>query len=221
MRNSHPIMPLTTNEILAALQFRYATKTFDADRKIPAETWAAIEQSLVLTPSSFGLQPWKFIVVSSPEIRAQLRAASWDQPQLTDASHLVVLTARTDLDTADIDRWINRLSEVQGTPVENLAPLAGMIGSFASVMSPAEKQTWNTRQLYIALGQLMTAAALLGIDTCPLEGISAPEYDRILNLQSGPYATAVACALGYRSSSDKYANAPKARFPLDAVIERV
>jgi len=214
-------MTMQPSELLAALRFRYATKAFDAARKIPAETWDAFEQSLVLTPSSFGLQPWKFLVIDHPEIREKLKAASWGQGQVTDASHLVVLTARTDLAQADIDSWIARLSEVQGTPAEALAGLSGMISSFSSAMTPAEKQAWNTRQVYIALGQLMTSAAVLGIDSCPLEGITPADYDTILGLSGTGYATAVACALGYRSPEDKYAAAPKARFPDAQVLTHV
>lgn len=214
-------MTIQPNDLLAALRFRYATKAFDPARKIPAETWEALEKSLVLTPSSFGLQPWKFLVVKNPEIREKLKAASWNQPQLIEASHLVVLTARTDLTQADIDSWIARLSEIQGTPIEALAGLSGMISSFSSTMTPAEKQAWNTRQVYIALGQLMTSAAVLGIDSCPLEGISPADYDTILCLSGTGYATAVACALGYRSPEDKYAVAPKARFADVQVIEQV
>jgi len=214
-------MTIQPNDLLAALRFRYATKAFDPARKIPAETWDAFEKSLVLTPSSFGLQPWKFLVIDAAEIREKLKAASWNQPQLTDASHLVVLTARTDLTQADIDSWIARLSEIQGTPIEALAGLSGMISSFSSAMTPAEKQAWNTRQVYIALGQLMTSAAVLGIDSCPLEGISPADYDTILGLPGTGYATAVACALGYRSPEDKYAVAPKARFPDAQVLTHV
>ena len=214
-------MTLQPSDLLAALRFRYATKAFDPARKIPSETWAAIEQSLVLTPSSFGLQPWKFLIVENPGTREKLKAASWGQGQVTDASHLVVLTARTDLAQADIESWIARLSEVQGTPLEALAGLSGVISSFSSAMTPTEKQAWNTRQVYIALGQLMTSAAVLGIDSCPLEGISPADYDAILGLGGTGYATAVACALGYRSPEDKYAAAPKARFPDSRVIARM
>lgn len=209
------------SELLSALRFRYATKSFDPARKIPSGTWEAFEQSLVLTPSSFGLQPWKFLIVENPETREKLKAASWGQGQVTDASHLVVLTARTDLAQADIESWIARLSEVQGTPLDALAGLSGVISSFSSAMTPAEKQAWNTRQVYIALGQLMTSAAVLGIDSCPLEGISPADYDAILGLGGTGYATAVACALGYRSPEDKHAAAPKARFPDSRVIARL
>ncbi len=214
-------MPASPSELLEALNFRYATKVFDPARKIPADTWAAIEESLALTPSSFGLQPWKFLIIDTAAVREKLKVASWGQSQVTDASHFIVLTARTDLDQGHIDSWISRLSDVQGTPLESLAGLSGVISSFSGNMSPLEKHTWNTRQVYIALGQLMTAAAFLGIDTCPMEGISPADYDGILGLGDSGYATAVACALGYRAADDKYAVAKKARFPESAVIAHV
>lgn len=220
MRNS-PEMPATSETLLAALNFRYATKVFDASKKIDADTWSKIEQSLILTPSSFGLQPWKFFVITSADVREKLKAASWGQSQVTDASHLVVFATRTDLTQEDIDSWIARLSEVQGTPIADLAGLSGVIGGFAGGMDSATKQAWNTRQNYIALGQLMTAAAFMEIDTCPLEGISPADYDEILGLKDSGYATTVACALGYRAVDDKYASQPKARFPQEKLLEYI
>lgn len=221
MDNSPPAMSITTENLLSALRWRYATKKFDPARKIPGETWDAIEESLVLTPSSFGLQPWKFIMIEDSSVRAELTGVSWNQPQVTDASHYVVLTVRTDLEAADIDAWLERMTEVQGTSLESIAPLSAMIHGFAGSMSREARQAWNTRQAYIALGQLMISSALLGIDTCPMEGISAPDYDRILGLEGSGYATVVACALGYRAADDKYAAAPKARFEKSRVIARV
>ena len=214
-------MALTTEQLLASLRWRYATKQFDASRKIPAETWAALEESLVLTPSSFGLQPWKFLIVETPALRAKLLPDSWNQAQVTEASHFVVLTARTDLTTTDIDAWVSRLSEIQGRPTEALAPMKGMIVGFAETMSEEERHAWNVRQVYIALGQLMASAAVLGIDACPMEGISKTAYDRILGLEGSGYATVVACALGYRAETDKYATAAKARFEASRVIQHV
>jgi len=213
-------MSLTPDALLDALRWRYATKQFDPARTIPAETWSTIEQSLVLTPSSFGLQPWKFLVVESAGLRTKLLDESWKQPQVTEASHFVVLTARTDLTREDIGRWMDCLSQAQDKSAEQLAPLRGMIGGFAERMSHAERQEWNIRQCYIALGQLMAVAAVLGVDACPMEGISAAAYDRLLGLEGSGYATVVACALGYRAEGDKYATTPKARFDLEEVITR-
>jgi nitroreductase len=211
--------PLMPDQLLASLRWRYATKQFDPSRKIPADVWEALEECLVLTPSSFGLQPWKFLVVRDPAIRSRLQPESWNQPQVTAASHFVVLTARTDVTKADIDAWIARMVEAQGKNPEDLAPLKGMIAGFAETMSHEARHAWNVRQVYIALGQLMTAAAVLGIDTCPMEGISTAAYDRILGLEESGYATAVACALGYRAETDKYAGVPKARFERNTVIQ--
>jgi len=208
-----------TSPILVALNRRYATKQFDPTRAISDGDWDIIEQSLVLTPSSFGLQPWKFLVVKNPALRSELQPESWGQPQVTEASHFIVLAARTDLTTADIDAWVTRMAEVQGKTTDAVAPLRGMIAGFAEAKSCEERHQWNIRQVYIALGQLMTTAALLGIDTCPLEGISATSYDRILGMERSGYATVVACALGYRAESDKYATTPKARFDRARVIE--
>ena len=212
---------LAPDQLLSALRWRYATKQFDPARKIPADVWDVLEESLVLTPSSFGLQPWKFIVVRDPAVRARLQPESWNQPQVTEASHFVVLAARTDLTKSDIDTWITRMAEAQNKQADDLAPLKGMIAGFAETMSCEARHAWNTRQVYIALGQLMTSAAVLGIDTCPMEGISAAAYDRILGLEESGYATAVACALGYRSADDKYAAMPKARFERSKVIKSI
>ncbi len=214
-------MTITPEKLLHALRWRYATKQFDTSRKIPANVWDALEESLVLTPSSFGLQPWKFLIIQDPEVRMKLLPESWKQPQVTDASHYVVLTARTDLTTADIDAWIECMSEVQETDLEKLAPLKGMIEGFAQAMSQEERHHWNVRQVYIALGQLMASAAALGIDACPMEGISTSGYDHMLGLTGSGYATVVACALGYRSEADKYANAPKARFERGHAIKHI
>ena len=207
--------------LLDALKWRYATKKFDPTRRIPGETWETLEHSLSLTPSSFGLQPWQFLVIGNPEIRAALRVESWGQAQLTDASHLVVFTVKKNLEEEDISRWISRLAEVQSTPLDALAPLQSVISGFIAPMDGDQRRAWNTRQIYIALGQFMAAAAILGIDTCPLEGISPAGYDRVLGLEETEYATVVACAVGYRAEDDRYASMPKARFAREAVIRHM
>lgn len=214
-------MTVSPDQLLDALRWRYATKKFDSSRKIPDATWDALEESLVLTPSSFGLQPWKFLVVKDAGLRALLSAESWRQPQVTDASHYVVLTARTDLEKSDIDLWMKRMSEVQGSSLEAVAPLKGVIEGFAQAMSHEARHTWNTRQVYIALGQLMASAAALGIDTCPMEGLSPTGYDHVLGLEGSGYATVVACALGYRAADDRAATLPKARYDRSKVISHL
>jgi nitroreductase len=210
---------MNPDELLDSLKFRYATKQFDAARKIAEAEWTALEQSLVLTPSSFGLQPWKFIVVKDAELRTRLRKRSWNQSQVTDASHFVVFTTRTDLTEEDVDRFFATLAAAQGRDVGSLAGYRNVVVSFASAMTQESRHAWNVRQAYIALGQFMTAAAMLGIDTCPMEGIEPAGYDEELGLAGTGYATSVACAVGYRSPEDKSAEVPKARFPHAEVIE--
>lgn len=209
---------MTPAELTTALNWRYATKSFDAGKPIPDNTWDALLDSLVLAPSSFGLQPWKFIVVNDPDLRRRLRENSWGQSQVTDADKLVVLTSRTDMTPEDIRRWIERLSQVQGQTPDELKGYAGIVEGFCQRMSPEARHHWNMRQTYIALGQFMASAALLGIDTCPLEGIDPSGYDHELGLAGSGYATCVACAAGYRADNDRSALRPKARFPREEVV---
>jgi nitroreductase len=134
---------------------------------------------------------------------------------------LVVFTARTTMEEADVDHWMDRISEVQSTPLEALAPLQSVIKGFIQPMSPEARKAWNTRQVYIALGQFMTSAAVLGLDTCPLEGIDPAGYDRVLGLENTGYATAVGCAVGYRADDDRFAKLPKVRYPHERLIRRI
>lgn len=212
---------MTPSELLSALNFRYATKAFDPSKSIPAETWDALLESLVLAPSSFGLQPWRFLVIEDPAVRAQLREVSWNQGQVTDADKLVVFTSRTDLTPEDTARWLARVAEVQGQDPADLAGFGKVVDGFANNLTVEQRHDWNTRQTYLALGQFMTSAALLGIDTCPLEGMDPASYDRILGLEDSGYATCVGCAVGYRSADDHHAARPKARFPRDQVIRTI
>lgn len=211
---------ITGESLLQQLTWRYATKKFDATRKIAAADWAVIEEALVLTPSSYGLQPWKFIVVTDPALKAKLRPASWNQSQVEDCSHLVVLTAKEDITEADVDRFVARIAEVRGVSVESLAGYKGyMMGDLVKGPRHAVIQEWAARQTYIALGNLMTSAALLGVDACPFEGIEPAKYDEILGLKGTAYTTISACPLGYRAADDKYASAPKVRFQAKDVID--
>lgn len=212
-------MTMTSSELREALTWRYATKAFDSTRTIDDERWEALLDALVLAPSSFGLQPWKFLVIGDPELRRKLRECSWGQDQVVGADKLVVFTSRTDLTPDDVARWLDRLAAVQGQDREKLAGLGGVIEGYCQTMSPEQRHAWNVRQTYLALGQFMAAAAVLGIDTCPLEGIDPAGYDRVLGLEGGGYATAVACAAGFRAGSDHTAGRPKARFPREEVVE--
>lgn len=209
----------SSESVLEALNWRYATKGFDASKKISADTWSALEQSLVLAPSSFGLEPWKFFVVDDTAVRAKLLEASWKQSQVVDASHLVVLAIKKDLNEADVDRAMARTSEVRDVPVESLEGFSNVIKGF--MKNVPDVDVWSTKQTYIALGQLMVSAALMGIDTCPIEGFVPAQYDEILGLPAMGYHAVVVCAAGYRLDDDKYAHLAKVRFPLEDKVQHI
>ncbi len=213
---------LNPSDLIAQLQWRYATKSFDASRQIPADVWAALEQSLVLTPSSFGLQPWKFVVVTDAAVKAQLSAVSWNQPQPVQCSHHVVFAARKAMDDAEVDRFLASTVAARGGKIEDLAAYRGMMTGFtANAAKQGWLGEWAVRQTYIAIGQFMASCAVLGVDACPMEGISPADYDRILGLEGGDYRTVVACAAGYRAAGDKYASLAKVRYAAEEVIHHV
>lgn len=211
---------IAVTDLLENLNWRYATKKFDSTKTIAAETWAALEDSLVLTPSSYGLQPWKFWVITNAELREQLKPLSWNQAQVTDCSHYVVFAIKKNLSLEHLDHFIARTAEVRGITIEAIAGYRNIMASDV-IYGPRSLTVneWATRQVYIALGNFMTSAAMIGVDTCPMEGIEAPKYDKLLGLSEKGYATVVACAAGYRAEDDKYANLAKVRFLKDEVIE--
>jgi nitroreductase len=212
-------MTLNPDQLVEQLNWRYAVKKFDPIQKIPDATWQALEQAMVLSPSSYGLQPWRFVVITNPEVKAQLPAISWNQSQPNDCSHMVVFAAKECLDPDYLDNFIAHTESSRGLASGKLSGFRKMLA--ASVESMESHFDWNCRQVYIALGQLMTAAAVVGIDTCPMEGIVPQAYDSLLGLNGTGYRTVVGCALGYRDPSDHYATAKKVRFPNDVMIHRV
>jgi nitroreductase len=213
---------ISTDHLLQQLHWRYATKKFDSSKKVSATDWQALEEALILTPSSFGLQPWKFMVVTDPVIRQKLLAASWGQQQVVDCSHHIVFATRTALTEQDVDGYIQSIATTRQLSLDHpsLVGLKKMLLGFAAGPTFSAKP-WATLQTYIALGNLMTCAALLGIDACPMEGIDPVKYDEILGLNGSGFATVVACAVGYRAADDKYAALAKVRFPASKVVQHI
>lgn len=213
--------PVAPDVVNSALNWRYACKKFDPTKKIPADTWAALEQSLVLSPSSYGLQPWKFFVVENPAVREQLLPHSWGQRQIVDASHLVVFAVKINVNPADAERLIARTSAVRGIPADKLAGYKGMmVGSLTRTPAP-DIDVWMSRQVFIALGVFLTAAAMLNVDTCPMEGFVPEKYDEILGLTAKGYASRVVAPAGYRAADDVAATMAKVRYEAQELIERV
>lgn len=214
--------PIDRDQITKQLQWRYATKQFDPNRKISPADWAALEDTLLLSPSSFGLQPWKFIIVKNPAIREKLVPVSWGQRQIAEASHLVVFAVKKELGQQDIEDYLERIADVRGVPLESLGSFREMlVDKVLKGMNAAARRAWATRQVYIALGNLLSIAALLEIDTCPIEGMEPLRYDEILGLDADGLGTVVAAAAGYRAEGDNYATLKKVRFAKEQVVVEV
>ncbi len=214
--------PLQPEQALNQLHWRYATKKFNPSKKISESVWKTLEQSLILSPSSFGLQPWKFFVIRNPEIRQKLLEHSWGQTPVVNASHLVVFATKNNINNTDVDRHIQRMAEVQQVAPENLAGFGNVVKGFISKPPyPLDLNEWAAKQAYIALGFFMTCAAMLEIDTLPMEGFVPAKYDEVLDLNSQGYSSVVVCAAGYRADDDKYALQPKVRFPSEEVVQYI
>ncbi|MBX9720210.1 MAG: nitroreductase family protein [Candidatus Obscuribacterales bacterium] len=210
---------VTADVLLNSLKWRYAVKKFDSKKKLSAETWSTIEQALLLSASSFGLQPWKFVVVTTQSIKDQLPEYSWNQQQPADCSHLVVICRKDNIDEAYIDSYLEKIASTRGTTVDSLKAYGGMMKGFLN--NPVDKVEWMTKQCYIALGKLLTTAAILGVDACPMEGFDSKAYDRILGLEEKGCRSLVICPLGYRAEDDHYAELPKVRFDASDLVIKI
>lgn len=212
---------MTHASIQEALEWRYATKKFDSSKKISNQDWKTLTESLKLAPSSYGIQPWKFLVIENPSIRQQLQPVSWGQSQVTEASHYVVFLYKEAIETSYVEKYIQRISEVRGAPLESLDGYKNMmIENLAK--APAEKiKVWSQRQAYIAMGFLLETAALLKIDATPMEGFDPAAYDKILGLEGSGWKSVASVALGYRHAEDAFQNLKKVRFSDETLIEYV
>ena len=206
-------------KIAESMRWRCAIKKFDPSKKISKADFDDILESLRLAPSSFGLQPWKFIVIGDKKIREELRKSAWDQAQITDAEYLIVLCARTDLDEDYVEKFIRRVSNIRGTTLESLENYKKMLLNPIKNLSKEQLIEWSKKQVYIALGVLLTVAAEKNIDACPMEGFDSKKFDEILKLSEKGLTATVLCPIGYRSSEDKYSNEKKVRFEQKEVFD--
>lgn len=206
--------PVDSDHLLANLSWRYAVKKFDSTRKIPQATWKTLERGTILAPSSYGLQPWRMLVVTDPEVRVRLRAAAWNQSQITDASHLVVFARRKVVSQADIETYVQQLATVRKTTLEAQEDFKQMM--LRSVANPSglpggSMDTYTRSQTYIALAFFLYTAAQLNIDACPMEGFEPAKFDEILGLPAEGFAASVVATAGYRATDDWLAGLAKVR----------
>ena len=199
------------NSVIEHRTWRYATKKFDATKKVSEQDLETLLEATRLSASSYGLQPYHVFVISDPEVREQLKPASWGQSQITDASHLIVFANAKDFGEELVDDYLANVSETRNIPSEGLKGYSDFMKSKLMNLPEELKNQWTAKQAYIAFGNLMQAAAELKIDTCPMEGFEPEKYNEILGLEEKNLNAAVVLASGYRSEEDATQHLPKVR----------
>ena len=197
--------------LLENLNWRYATKKFDATKKISAADLNTLKEAVRLAASSYGLQPFKVVLVENPEIREKLKAAAWGQTQITDASNLFVFANDLNAGPESVAAYIKNISETRGLPTEALGGFADMMNGVISNLSQEAKNIWTSKQTYIALGTLLAAAAELKIDATPMEGFNAAAFNEILGFDKLGLNASVIATVGYRHGEDDTQHYKKVR----------
>ena len=199
------------NTFLENQNWRYATKKFDAAKKITTEDLNTLKEAIRLSSSSYGLQPYKVIIVENPELRAKIQPSAWGQSQIVEASHLIVFANETNIGDSAIDSYLKNISEIRNTPIEALNGYGDFMKSKILSLPEDAKNIWTAKQTYLALGNLLNAAAELKIDATPMEGFVPDEVNEILGLDKlGLNATLIA-TLGYRHDEDTTQHYKKVR----------
>ncbi|MEQ8419952.1 MAG: NAD(P)H-dependent oxidoreductase [Arenibacter algicola] len=199
------------NSYIENLNWRYATKKFDASKKVSKKDLENLLEATALSASSYGLQPYEILVVEDAAMRSKLQPAAWGQSQITEASHLIVLANQSTFGEELVDDYLNNVSETRGIPSNDLQGYSDFMKSKLMPLSESAKATWTARQTYIALGNLLSAAADLKIDTCPMEGFDSAQFNEMLGLSKRGLNAAVLVAVGYRSKEDKTQHYKKVR----------
>ncbi|MDO3628417.1 nitroreductase family protein [Mucilaginibacter sp. BT774] len=199
--------------LIEKLTWRYATKKFDKTKKLTPLQLEELLHAVHLSPASTGVQSYKIIVIEDAATREKLQQAAYGQSQIVDGSQLIVFAAETNLDDQYVKKLIDHVAKTRGIDRVNLEGYEQMINGKVNSMNKEERITWAKKQAYIALGVLLTSAAELGIDACPMEGFSAPQFDEILGLKEKGLTTAVIAAVGFRAADDAYSKLSKVRKP--------
>lgn len=203
------------------LFWRYTTKKFDPAKKISEEDLASLLDVLKMAPSSYGLQPWKFVIVRDPSLRQQLRGHAWGQSQVVDASHLIVFCALKTMDNRYIAKYVDRMAQVRQVDRQSLERFELSMQEFVKSQTPQEMAEWMKRQVYIPLGMFLAECARRRIDACPMEGFDAAKFEHDLGLAEQGVTPIAMCAVGHRAADDCYADLRKVRFESNELfIER-
>jgi len=207
------------NQIIQDLNWRYATKQFDSNKKISTKQRDTIIEAFRLTASSFWLQPWKLVVVENQDIKDSLVEHSWWQQQISDCSHLLVLCRTSNFDASDINTFLDDITDTRWVSREDLEWYENLMKGFLSKMNNDEINTWTAKQVYIALWNLMTVCAHMEIDACPIEWFIGDMYDKILGLSEKWLSSVVVLPVGYRSDDDHHAEHKKVRFETNKISQ--
>ncbi|PPI83215.1 NAD(P)H-dependent oxidoreductase [Marinobacter maroccanus] len=203
-----------------ALDWRYAVREFSPE-KLDAQTVETLVDAARKSASSYGLQPYKILVVESKSLRQALLAYSFGQQKVLDCSHLIVFAAQTDIGDHTVDRYVTQFVKTRGVPAEDISGYVRHMKQALAAKSRLEKQAWAHQQAYIALGTLLTAAASMRIDSCPMTGFDQKAYDEVLGLAELGLESSAIVALGYRSARDRSSGLPKVRFDYDDLVIRM
>ena len=206
--------------IIDSLQWRYAVKSFDANRRVEPALLEILLESVRLSPSAFGLQPYRLIVIEDKTIRQKLLEHSRQQEKVVASSHLLVFAIRLSLDSEDIEKHLQLVAATRKLDRSELTGLEHALQRTSQGMDNASYRSWAAKQAYLALGNLLTVCSLQGVDACPMEGFSASGYDQVLGLTARGLGAVVLATLGYRSPDDAYAKLPKVRMPVGDFIIR-
>ncbi len=198
-------------EIIGSLNWRYATKLFNSTKKLTDAQLENLLSSVQLAPSSYGLQPYKILVVEDQAVKEKLKAAAYGQAQLADASQIFVFAIEKNFSVAHVDTFIENIAETRGVSVDDLQEYADTMKGTVNSRSDDELDAWNSKQAYIALGFLLESAAIHEIDACPMEGFDNGKFDEILGLHSKNLSSVVIAAVGFRSEDDPYQHYAKVR----------
>lgn len=204
-----------------AMQWRYATKKFDPNQIVDEATVTQLLEATNLTATSYGLQPFKFVVIRNQPLQDQLVASSYGQRQVADASHVIVIAARTDVDAEYISQYIDLVESERGLAPGTMEDYKLTMTGTVTRMSPETMEQWTAKQAYLALGTILAACAMLKIDACPMEGFVSHEYNQLLGLGELNLNAVIAVPIGFRSSDDENQNAKKVRRPLSEMIVKI
>jgi nitroreductase len=205
-------------EILDQLNWRYACKKFDTEKKLSSEQVDTLVKAFNLTATSYGLQPMKLQVITNTDLRDKLFANSFNQAQVKDASHLFVITAKVNMNQSDIDSYFDLIDDLRATPKELIAPYRAHLTNWVASESENNMDIWARKQTYIALGNLLNVCAVIGVDSCPMEGFDATAYDEILNLKETDYTTSLVLPVGFRHEEDFMSQLKKVRMEESKIV---